>query len=151
MSKSAKGLALIFIDPNLVLRNPIANAISTEILHQPIPTFNRWGTWGVPGPASPEVTQLCALSGVVMCGISSAYGISLYHGFDEWIYISVPGRLGVAALGLMVLLLRPEVMSPLLFSIVVWDGSMALITGWILGTWSGRRLESGTGSPAKDD
>jgi hypothetical protein len=70
-----------------------------------------------------------------------AYAISIYHGMDEWIYISIPGRLGVAALGLTAWVLNSHLMSPLLFSIIVWDGSVALITGWTLGTWSGQRRE----------
>jgi hypothetical protein len=105
----------------------------------------------MPGPVSPEVTQLCALSGVFCCAISLAYGISMYHGIDEWIYLSVPGRLAVALLGLTAWFVDPHIMSPLLFSIIVWDGIIALITGWTLGTWSGRRPESVVRKPAKSD
>lgn len=142
---------MIFLPPSLILRNPIANAVSVHVLHRPIPELTAWGAWGMPGPVSPEVTQLCALSGVFSCAISLAYGISMYHGFDEWIYLSVPGRLAVALLGLTAWVMDPDTMSPLLFSIIVWDGTVALITGWTLGTWSGRRPEAVVSKPAKSD
>jgi len=85
------------------------------------------------------VAQLCALCGVFNCAISLAYGMSMYHGFDEWIYLSVPGRLAVVLLALVTWVLNRHAMSPLLFTIVVWDGAGALVTGWTLGTWNGRR------------
>lgn len=137
--------------PNLIFRNPIANAILIHILHQPVPALNASGAWGLSGPVRPEVTQSCALVGVFSCAISMAYAICIYHGLDEWIYMSIPGRLGVAALGLTVWVLNLRLMSPLLFSIMVWDGSVALITGWTLGTWSGRRLELVAGRITKSD
>jgi hypothetical protein len=93
--------------------------------------------------------QLCVLCGVFSCAISLAYGISMYHGFDEWIYISVPGRLAVAFLGLSAWALDSHSMSPLLVIIIVWDGTVALITGWTLGTWKGRPPKSVVSAPAK--
>jgi hypothetical protein len=97
------------------------------------------------------VTQLCALVGVFSCAISMAYAISIYHGLNEWIYMSIPRRLGVAVLGLTAWVLNPHLMSPLLFSIIAWDGSVALITGWTLGTWSGQRRETVAPRTTKSD
>ena len=88
------------LPPKLIFHNPVANAISIYILLRPVPVLNASGDWGLSGPVNPEVTQLCALVGVFSCAISMAYAISIYHGLDEWIYMSIPGRLGVAALGL---------------------------------------------------
>jgi hypothetical protein len=150
-SNEHKGLGLLTLPPNIILHNPIANVISIHILHRPVPASAAWGSWGLSGPVSPEVTQLCALVGVFSCAISMAYAISIYHGLDEWVYMSIPGRLGVAVLGLTAWALNPRLMSPLLFSIIVWDGSVALITGWTLGTWSGRRRELVVPRTAKSD
>ena len=123
MSKcTKKGLGLLVLPPNIILRNPIADAISTHLLHQPLPALSTRDAWSLSGPASPEVAQLCALCGVFSCAISLAYGMSMYHGFDEWIYLSVPGRLAVVLLALVTWVLNRHAMSPLLFTIVVWDG-----------------------------
>lgn len=42
-------------------------------------------------------------------------------------------------------------MSPLLFSVAMWDRSVALITGRVLGAWSGRRRGMVAGSATKND
>jgi hypothetical protein len=75
----------------------------------------------------------------------------MYHGFDEWIYLSIPGRLAVVLLGLIAWVQNPHAMSPLLFTIIVWDGTGALVTGWALGTWSGRRPGAIAGKSRKGD
>src|ERR1700733_3886048 len=108
-------MSLLTLPPNLILHNPIANAISIHILHRPVSALNARGAWGLSEPVSPEVTQLYALVGVFSCAISMAYAISIYHGLNEWIYMSIPGRLGVAVLGLTAWVLNPHLMSPLLF------------------------------------
>ena len=146
-----KGLGLLVLPPNIILRNPIADAISTHLLHQPLPALGTRGAWGLSGPVSPELAQLCALCGVFSCAISLAYGMSMYHGFDEWIYLSVPGRLAVVLLALVAWVMNRRAMSPLLFTIIVWDGTGALVTGWALGTWNGRRHRVDASKSRKGD
>jgi hypothetical protein len=128
------GLALLTI-PDVVHSNSIADRLSL-FLH-PI---------GTAPTSSPAIHQLSALSGVFSCAISSAYGLAFYHDYDEWLYMSIPGRLFVSAICLATWLIAPEKMSPLLLSIMIWDGACAVIGGYLIGDFSGRkpgRLEQG--------
>jgi hypothetical protein len=128
------GLALLTF-PDVVHSNSVANRLSLFL--NPV---------GTAPTSSPAIHQLSALSGVFSCAISSAYGLAFYHGYDEWLYMSIPGRLFVSAICLATWLIAPEKMSPLLLSIMVWDGACAVIGGYLIGDFSGRkpgRLEQG--------
>lgn len=88
---------------------------------------------------SPATDQLSALSGIFCTAIGMAYAMSFYHGYDEWLYMTIPGRLLVSGLCLATWVLAPEKMSPLLLVIMVWDGGNAAIGGYLMGDWSGRK------------
>ena len=83
--------------------------------------------------------QLSALCGVFCIAIGSAYGFAFAHGYEEWLVISIPVRIVVAVLGLVVSLLAPGKVSPFLVGVIVWDGSAALLGAWLMGSFTGGR------------
>jgi hypothetical protein len=115
------------LPPSLALSNPISDWISTSIL----------GKIPATPPFDPQTVPNLALAGIFSTGVGFAYLLSLYHGFDTFIYTSVPGRLGVAATGLVMCMIRPTVLSPLLVTVILWDGLGALLMGYLLGAWTG--------------
>lgn len=56
------------------------------------------------------ISQLSAFSGVLCTAIGVAYGMTLYHGYDEWLYLSFPARLLVSCVCFATWLLAPEKM-----------------------------------------
>ena len=126
------GLALLTV-PEVVHKNPIADRL-TSFLHPA----------GVAHISGPLVNQVSTLSGVFFAAIGISYFTNFYHGYEEWLYLSIPGRLFVSGLCLAIWFFAPEKMSSLLFVIMVWDGISAAIGGYLIGNWSGQK-------PAKPD
>jgi len=150
VSSGHEGLGLLTLPPNLIFRNPIAIAISIHILHQPAPALNASGAWGLSGPVSPEVTQLCALVGVFSCAISMAYAISLPWLGRVDLYVH-PWQTGCCRVGIDGLGFESAPHESVALQHHGLDGSVALITGWTLGTWSRRRSELVAGRTTKND
>ncbi len=121
------GLALLTV-PGVVHNNPIADRL-TSFLHPS----------GAASFSGPLANQLSALSGVFSAAIGIGYFTNFYHGYEEWLYLSIPGRIFASALCLAIWLFAPEKMSPLLFTIMVWDGVFAALGGYLMGSWSGKR------------
>jgi hypothetical protein len=121
------GLVLLTV-PSHVFNNPLSNRLAS-ILHLP----------SHPSVSSPATNQVTALSGIFCTAIGVAYALNFYHGYDEWLYLSIPGRLIVGGICLAVWVIAPEKMSPLLFAIMVWDGGCAAVGAYLIGDWRGRK------------
>jgi hypothetical protein len=124
------GLALLTV-PDLIHNNPIANRLSS-IIHPA----------GIASVSNPMTNQLSALAGVFCTAIGIAYGMSFYHGHDEWLYMSIPVRLLVSSLCFATWSLAPEKVSPLLLAIMVWDGGCAAVGAYLMGDCSGKKERS---------
>jgi hypothetical protein len=121
------GLALLTI-PELVHENPVANRLAL-FLHPS----------GVAPISDPLADQLSTLCSVFSAAIGVAYFSKFYHGYEEWLYLSILGRLFVRGLCLAIWFFAPEKMSPVLFTTMVWDGVSAAIGGYLMGSWSGEK------------
>lgn len=130
-NRTLPGLSLIFLPAPLILCNPITTFISDAIFRRPLSPISHFAT-------NDSLNQTLALSGVFSCAIGTAYSLAFRHGYDEWLYMSIPARLVVCALGHLVYLLAPEKTSPLLFVICIWDGVWAGLTAWAVRSVSGR-------------
>jgi hypothetical protein len=121
------GLAFLTI-PDLVHDNPIADRISSY-LHLA----------GTPPMSGPATEQLSALAGIFCMAIGIAYAINFYHGYDEWLSMSIPTRLIVSAICFALWVLAPEKVSPLLVGVGVWDGACAAVGWYLVGNCVGRK------------
>lgn len=81
--------------------------------------------------------------------IGVVYAISYFHGYEEWLYIGIPAKLSIAAMGLLIWAVKPEKFSPLLFAICAVDGLGATALAWAIGSFSGR-VPEGYGSGKKE-
>jgi hypothetical protein len=68
--------------------------------------------------------------------------MSFYHGYDEWLYMSIPVRILVSGLCFATWSLAPEKVSTLLLAIMVWDGGCAAIGAYLMGDCSGKKDRS---------
>jgi hypothetical protein len=129
------GLALAFLPPSPLLHNPARSFISRTILHQPVqvPPSNL-------DPSNAFAHSL-ALAGTFSFGIGVAYLHAFYRGYEEWLYMSIPARLGVSVFGLLVGVLFPKKMTPLMLSVCVWDGFWPAAIAVAMGDVSGKGPE----------
>jgi hypothetical protein len=79
-----------------------------------------------------------AFSGVLSFAVGVADIVSYTHGYEEWIYISIPAKLALSAMALAIWVLVPEKMSPLLLALCLVDGLSALGLAWAVGDVTGR-------------
>ena len=122
-----QGLAHLFLPPQLLISNPLTAQINTHILRRPLlPTTI---------PTTAVLAQQTALSGLFLTAISLAYLFTYYHGYSEWIRVSIPVRCIVGVLGVIVGVFMPEKMSPLMFVLCVNDAIWGLWAGWMMGRW----------------
>jgi len=123
------GISLI-VAPLLASHNPIFDRLFGPFLPNTPPT---------PPDYTLELIQICAVTGVLLIAIGQVYLVSLYHGYEEWIYASVPVRLTMGAIAALIWVVAPEKMSPWMMACLVWDGGLAIPLGLSVGSWTGQK------------
>jgi hypothetical protein len=91
----------MFLPPEYLLENPLTAFISHNIFRRPLPPLSLQTT-------PPLLDQSFALSGIFSFAIGVASSLAIFHGYEEGLYLSIPARLAVSAMGHLGLCWRPR-------------------------------------------
>jgi len=130
------GFTLLTLSPDHINDNVLARGIAfvTGTLH-PYPNVltNSTPLRTIDPYHAVYQLQYQTLCGLLFIAIGFCYVLALWKGFEQWLYMAVPGRLVVASIGMMVALVAPDRMGWLMLAICVNDAITGLIGAWCLG------------------
>jgi len=130
------GFTLLILGPDHINDNVVARSIAyvTSVLH-PYPNVltNNIPMRTIDPYHAVYQLQYQTLCGLLFIAIGVCYVLALWKGFEQWLYMAVPGRLAVASIGVLVALVAPDRMGWLMLVICVNDAITGLIGAWCLG------------------
>lgn len=116
------------------MNNPLSNSIATYILrtqdpHPPTVYLE-----------DPFTAQAQSIHGFFCTAVGISYCLSFYKGWEEFLYLSIPVRLGLGLVGLGTAIIAPERLSPLFVFLWINDALSGIYGAFAMGwNWLGEK------------